>query len=113
MEDNTKLIESLLDRAIEYSKTSFQLAKLKAIDQASEAVSSFIPHSLVIMVVFLALFFLNVGFALWIGEILGKIYFGFFVLTAFYIIIGAVLHFLMQKWLKKIVSNHFIKKVFK
>lgn len=113
MEENTKRIESLLDGAIEYGKTSFELAKLKAIAQASDAVSSFIPHSLVIIVIASSLFFLSVGVALWLGEILGKIFYGFFVLTAFYGIIGAVLHFLMRKWLKKIVSNYIVKQVFK
>ena len=113
MEDNIKRIESLLDGAIEYGKTSFELAKLKAIDQASDAVSSFIPHSLVIFILVSSLLFLNIGLALLIGEILGDTFYGFFVIAAFYGIIGAVLHFLMHKWLKKIVSNYIVKQAFK
>jgi hypothetical protein len=47
MEENKKLIESLLEKATEYGKTSFELVKLKALDKTSDVVSSFIPHSVV------------------------------------------------------------------
>ena len=47
MEDNAKLFESLLERATEYGKTSYELVKLKALDKTSDVVSSFIPHSIV------------------------------------------------------------------
>ena len=36
MEDNAKLIESLLERAVEYGKTSLELVKLKALDKTSD-----------------------------------------------------------------------------
>ena len=33
MEDNAKLIESILERTAEYGKTTFELVKLKALDK--------------------------------------------------------------------------------
>ena len=44
MEDNKKLFESLIDRATDYGRTSFELVKLKAVDKASDVVSSVVPH---------------------------------------------------------------------
>ena len=111
MEDNTKLIESLLEKATEYSKTSYELVKLKALDKASDGISSFVPHSLVFILVGSFLFFLNLGFAFWIGEILGKIYYGFFVIAAFYAVIGFILHFFMHNWLKRSLCNYIIKQM--
>ena len=99
MEDNTKLIESLLERTAEYGKASFELVKLKALDKTSDAVSSLIPHSVVVVLVAVFMLFLNLGLAFWLGEILGRIFFGFFVVAAFYGIAGFVLHFFMHKWL--------------
>jgi len=113
MEDNAKLIESLLEKAAEYGKATFELAKLKALDKTSDVVSSFIPHSVVLVLITVFILFLNLGLAFWLGEILGKIFFGFFVVAAFYCIIGIVLHFFMHKWLKKHVSNFIIKHVLK
>jgi hypothetical protein len=112
MEDNTKLIESLFERATEYGKTSFELVKLKAVDKTSDVVSSFIPHSIVFVLIASFMLFFNLGLAFWLGEILGKPFFGFFVVAAFYCVIGIVLHFFMHKWLKKIFYNYFIKQLF-
>ncbi len=47
MEDNTRLLESLLERASEYVKTSLELVKLKALDKTTDVVSSLVPHSVV------------------------------------------------------------------
>lgn len=113
MEENTKRIELLLDGAIEYGKTSFELAKLRAIDQVSDAVSSFIPHSLVIFILVSSLLFLNIGIALLIGEILGDTFYGFFVIAAFYGMIGFIFHFFMHKRLKKRVSDYIVKQILK
>ena len=111
MEDNAKLIETLLERATEYVKTSYELVKLKSIDKATDVVSSFIPGTVVFVLIILFLLFSNLGLAFWLGEILGKTYFGFFVVAAFYAIVAIVLHFFMHKWIKRKIGNYIIKKV--
>jgi hypothetical protein len=113
MEDNTKLIESLLERIAEYGKSSFELVKLKALDKTSDTVSSLIPHSVVMVLVAVFMLFLNLGLAFWLGEILGKTFYGFFVVAAFYGIVAIVIHFFMHERLKRIIGNYFIKHVLK
>jgi hypothetical protein len=113
MEDNAKLIESLLERATEYGKTSYELVKLKAVDKTSDIVSSFIPHSVVLVLIASFLIFLNLGLGFWLGEILGKTYYGFFAVAAFYGFLGIIIHFFMHKWLKKIICNSFIRQLLK
>jgi ABC-type uncharacterized transport system fused permease/ATPase subunit len=113
MENSAKLVESLLERAVEYGKTSYELVKLKALDKTSDVVSSFVPHTIVFVLITSFLLFLSLGLAFWLGEILGNICYGFFVVAAFYGIAAAVLHFFMHKWIKKLVCNYFIKQVLK
>ena len=113
MEDNANPIESLLEKTAEYGKASFELVKLKAIDKTSDVISTLIPHSVVLVLVAVCMLFINLGLAFWLGEILGKIFYGFFVVAAFYVLAGIVLHFFMHGWLKKIVGNYFIKHVLK
>jgi len=113
MEDNAKLIETLFEKATDYGKTSFELVKLKAIDKTSDIVSSVIPHSAVIVLLTLFMLFLNLGIAFWLGEILGKIFFGFFIVAGFYILVGIVLHFFMHNWLKNLIYDYFIKQALK
>jgi hypothetical protein len=113
MEDNAKMIETLFEKATDYGKTSFELAKLKAIDKTSDIVSSVIPHSAVIVLITLFMLFLNLGIAFWLGEIIGQMFFGFFIVAGFYILAGLVLHFFMHDWLKSKIYNYFIKQALK
>jgi hypothetical protein len=113
MEDNPKLLESLVDRAAEYGKISYELIKLKALDKASEVVSSVIPHSVVLILLASFLLFLNLGISFWLGEILGKVYFGFFIVAGFYVFVGLIIHFFMYKRIKRIIQNYVIKQLLK
>lgn len=111
MEEKPNLFESLLESAEEYSKTSIELFKLKTVDKVSDVVSSAVSRA--IACIFFLLFFLmgSVGLALWLGDILGKIWYGFFALAAFYGIIWLVLSFVINKWLKKIIGNNIIEEL--
>jgi len=113
MEDNARLIESLLEKITDYGKTTFELVKLKALDKTSDVVSSLLPHGLVFILISTFLIFLNIGLAFWIGEILGEIYLGFFVVAVFYGLTGFIIHFFMHKRIKKMVRNNFIKQMLK
>jgi len=113
MEDNANLIESLLESTAEYGKTSFELIKLRALNKISDIVSSIIPHSLVAIIIVSFLLFLNLGLAFWLGEILGKICYGFFIVAAFYGIIAFILHFIMHKWFKNKIRDYIIKQALK
>jgi hypothetical protein len=113
MEDNAKLIELLLEKATDYGKTSYELAKLKALDKTQDVVSSFVPHYVVLIVILLFVLFSGLGLAFWLGDILGKTYLGLLVVAAFFAIAAIVLHFFMHKSLKKFVANIFIKQAYK
>jgi len=111
MENNTQLIESLIVKASEYGKTSFEIVKLKTLDKTSDVISSLLPHSVVLIILSSFMLFLNLGAALWLGEVLGEVYYGFFIVAAFYGLVVIVLHFFLHNWLKKIICNYIIKIV--
>ena len=113
MEEKSNLIESLIERATDYGKTSYELLKLKAIDKTSDVVSTVIPYSFVFLMIAAFMLFFNLGLAFWLGEILGKIFYGFFIVAAFYLLIVAVIYFFMHKWLKKVIGNFIIKQLLK
>jgi fatty acid desaturase len=113
MEDNSKLLETLLDRATDYGQTSLELIKLKALDKTTDVISSLIPNSVVFVLFASFILFLNLGLALWLGEILGKIFYGFFVVAGFYAVTGIIIHFFMHKWFKRHISDYFVRRVFK
>jgi hypothetical protein len=113
MNDNAHLLESLLDKASDYGKTSFELIKLKTLDKITNAVSSVVPHSIVVILISTFVIFLNLGIALFLGDLFGKMYFGFFAVAAFYILAGVIIHFFLHTQIKKMVADYFIKQVLK
>lgn len=113
MEEKEKLLETLVERATDYGKVSLELVKLKAVDKTSDIVSSVVPHSVVVILFSSFMLFLNLGLAVFIGDLLGKLYYGFFIISAFYIVLGAAIHFLMHKGLKRLIRNYVIKQLLK
>jgi hypothetical protein len=113
MEENAKLLETLLERATEYGQTSIDLVKLKTLDKTTDIVSSFIPLSVVILFIVSFLLFLNLGIAFWLGEILGKTFYGFFIVAAFYFLAGILIHLFLNKWIKKLVGDYLVRRLLK
>jgi len=113
MEDHAKLIESLLERAAEYGKTSLALVKLKAADKTSDVASSLMTHAVVLVIVVIFMLFLNAGLSFWLGGILGSTWSGFLAVAAFYGIIGICVHFFLRPRIKDRFRNYFIKQVLK
>ena len=108
MEDKMNFTEPIFERAEEYGKTSYKLFKLKAVDKTAEVVSTFISRAAVLLVHSMFILILTVGVALWLGDLLGKLYYGFFCVAGFYALIGGVLYFFMHNFIKRIISNSII-----
>jgi hypothetical protein len=113
MGEKSGKVSSLLEKAEDYSKTSFELLKLKAVDLLSSIISSMLPKVAAILILFFSFVLGSIGIALWLGEILGKIWYGFFAVAGFYLIIGLVLLFVLNKWLKKLIGDFIVKQIFK
>lgn len=109
MEENANTIEQLLERVVEYGKTSLDLLRMKALNKISNAVSSFISKGLVLLTITTFLFFLNLGLALWLGELFNKVFFGFFAVAGFYGILGIVFRVFFYEITKKKIKNYIIK----
>ena len=108
MEDNSNLTESLFERVEDYGKTCFELLKLKAVNKTAGAVSTTVSYLLIILMLLLCLFTVSIGVALWLGELLGKTYYGFFWVAGFYGFLGVVFYLTRNIWIKKSVSDSVI-----
>jgi hypothetical protein len=109
MEEKSQIIETLIEKATDYGKTSIELIKLKALEKASDTISSFIPLIIVFFLFASFLLMINLGLAIWLGEIFGEISYGFFVVGGFYGLLAILLHFFLNKGIKRIVRNNIIK----
>jgi hypothetical protein len=109
MIDNATPIATLIERAEDYTKTTFDLFKQKAIDQSSEVVSSIALQLTIIITVALSILIINIGLALWVGKLLGNGIYGFFIMGGFYALVAILLSIFGQQWIKIPVSNSIIK----
>lgn len=101
-------IALMLERIEAYAQTAIELTKLKSIKTASEVLASMSTNGLVMLLLAQFLLFLNIGLSIWIGELLDKVYLGFIIVSAFYLFIGLIVHFLLGKKIKKLISEQII-----
>jgi hypothetical protein len=113
MENTASTLENLFDKAKVYGETSIELFTLKSVCKSADISSSIAAKLAVASVVAFFLLLVNIGLAFWIGEELGKIYYGFFVVATFYLILAIFIFIFKNKWIKIPVSNFIITRMLK
>jgi hypothetical protein len=112
-ENPLNAIEILWERTCEYLKTNIQLIKLQAVGKASHIIATVLSQLILLIIAVFFMLFLNIGIALWIGSLLGKLCYGFFIVAAFYVLIGLVFIIFKKKMIKKPINNFLIKELLK
>ena len=111
MENQSGSVESLIDRVKSYVETRIELLKLKAIDKSSSFLSYLILIVLIIGIGFTVFILLSIALALFIGDLLGRSYYGFLIVAGFYIIAGLVVLIFRRRWIKAPIANSMIKNL--
>jgi hypothetical protein len=110
METKDNLFEPLIDRIEQYGKTNLKLLKLKSIEKFADITSAFISRIILIFVLSFFLLSINTALALWIGDLLGESYYGFFIIGFLYGLTGFILY-LIHPSIKARINNSIITKI--
>lgn len=113
MKDKAMLVGELFDKAEQYGKTTMQLYRLKAIDKITDVFASVASRIIIAVSIALFFFLLTVGLSLYIGDLLGKTYYGFFVMAGFYMVLTIILVFIRKRYIEIPFNNYAIKEIFK
>ncbi|MFM9945946.1 MAG: phage holin family protein [Bacteroidia bacterium] len=113
MDNESSTLEALFEKTETYVKSTLELAKLKTIDKVAEIVSSLLANLVVVILASVFFLIFNIGIALWLGELLGKAYYGFFVVSGFYAVFGLVIFIFKNSLIKTPISNSIISKALK
>lgn len=105
MEPTASLIESLFEKVEVYGKTTYELSKLKALETTAIVATSLVSRLSVILMLSMFALVLNIGIALFLGKLLGELYYGFFIVAAFYLVTGIVMHLFLHRWIRKPLSD--------
>lgn len=111
MRNNPTPIETLFDKSEDYTKTTLELFKLNIMDKSADILSFLAVQLSIFIVVALFTLIVNIGFALWIGELLGKSYYGYFVMAGFYALIAILVYVFRNQWIKIPISNSIIHQM--
>jgi hypothetical protein len=105
-------LEALFEKASDYAETRYELFKLNATKTSSDMVSTLASKLILLLIVAIFTMILNIGIALLLGELMGKLYYGFFTLAGFYLIAGIIFNAFKNKWIKVPLTNYIIKKIY-
>ncbi|MBC7525834.1 MAG: hypothetical protein H7239_15530 [Flavobacterium sp.] len=109
--ENSTTTEDLIKKAVIYSKNTLELCKYDAVYKSADIFSNLAVKIVLTLVVVLFLLLVNVGLAIWVGQELGEIYYGFFVIAFVYFCLALLLYIFRDDWVKTPVSNFIINKM--
>ena len=108
MNDNATAAISLFEKAENFGTSSLELIRLRAIDRFAKAITSLTTKVVIGFTVALFFIFLNIGCALWIGDLTGNNFYGFFIMAGV-ILLESIFLYLFRAILIQIpVSNSVI-----
>ena len=113
MKDKVVLIEMLFEKVESYLKTTLELYRLKAIDKITDVFASVVSRLIIAVIIALFFILISVGLALYLGEVLGKNYYGFFALGGFYALVAIVMTVNRRAWLEIKLNDYIINQIFK
>lgn len=103
---------SMLNETRNYVETRIDLIQYKTIDKTSRVAGSLLTSIILVAVGFLVLLTIGFGLALFIGERMGKPYYGFFIIGGIFLILVLFLYGFRRQWLKTPITNHIIRNIF-
>ena len=111
MTTHTGSLKSLLEKTHDYVETRIDLVKLKTIDKSSDVISSVAVSVAILLGVLFFIGMMSIGLAIYLGHVLGKLHYGFFIVGGLYAIIILILYAARHRWIKTPVYNGIVKKI--
>ncbi|MEO9210068.1 MAG: phage holin family protein [Ginsengibacter sp.] len=110
MESRTN-IEDLVEKFKDYLETRIDLFRLKGIRKVSRIASTLVTSIILLIIFFIIILCLSIGLSLYLGDVLGKSYYGFFIVGGVYFIIGLIIYYTRNKCITTPISDRLIKEL--
>lgn len=110
-DSKTSSFESLFKKTGDYVETRIDLMKLQAVNKTSEVTSSIVSNIIIVILGMMTIMLLSIGIAFYLGEVLGGVHYGFFIVGGFYLLLGIILFVFRKEWLKTPVQDKMISKM--
>ena len=112
MEDQSK-IQQIYQHVEQYVATTAELYKLKAFQKVAKVATSVITSVLMAFFGILFLLFVSIGLAVYLGEVMGRMHYGFMIVAGIYLLLAIIIYALSSKVLKDKFNTMIVRKIFK
>jgi hypothetical protein len=110
METQESRIDTMFSHAEAYGKSTYELLRLKGIERMAVVTSSMLTQVIILALVSMFIIALSIGVALYLGELLEQTYYGFFIVAAFYLLVGLIVGYGLRERIRRAVSNSIIRR---
>jgi hypothetical protein len=111
MENNTNNIDPLLAKVEQFGRNQLELMKLQLLDKFAHFLAQLIARLLLLSIIILCFIFFSIALAIWLGTLLGAIYYGYLCIAFGY----GLLAILVKYFYSHITSganNWVVRKIF-
>jgi hypothetical protein len=113
MDTNYEIVETVFSRIENLTTTQTELIKLKLYNKTADLATFLAMKAIIMSVLGLFFLFLNIGLSLWLGEMLGKTYYGFLAIAAFYALVAVFIRTSVYKYLQRQINFLLLSKILK
>lgn len=113
MQEELSDLELLFNKAEACGKTTLELYKLKTIEKLASVVSVFVSHILMTLILMAIMIFASIGFAIYIGNCLGEVWYGFMFVAGMYSVLLLIIFLSRKSWLYSRLKNLAILQLLK
>jgi hypothetical protein len=106
-------LKTLVENASDYIETRIELIRLKTLDKSSSVLSSTVSRMIIILGIVLIIFIFCLGLSFYLGELLGRTYYGFFVMGGILTVALMLLYGFRERWIKSPFADMIVKNFFK
>lgn len=106
-------IETVYAKIEDLVSNQQEIIKLKVYSKSADMATFLVMKIIMFVVVGLFVLFLNIGLSIWLGEILGETYYGFFALAGFYAIAALIIKTFLYSNIEYKINNFFLFKILK
>ena len=108
-----QILQALTEASSDYLQLKMRLITLQISEKVSKVLSDFFSLLILVIVFSFGLVLVSVGLAQWIGHLLDKEWIGFFIVGAFYFLLGIILILTKEKMVRMPLLNAIVKGLFK
>lgn len=113
MEEENPGLDGLLNKSKKYIDTNIELYKLIALEKSTVVISSLVYRLIIFTIITISTVLFNIGIAYWLGEMLGHVSYGFFIVTGFYLILALLFYLFKDQLVKRPISEILIGQILK